>query len=175
MSALLDKIVAQAAGADRARVRVPEWDAEVWFRNLTPALRAQVRRGIKPEAVEELYVSTLCHLAQDEAGQPLFGTDPKTRMKLMASVNMAVLMRVLFEAGAEEDPRAAMITAASDDDVLQLLTQIGGANLGELADLPEGLIEAIRAVAKAPSHEIEAALGIEADPAQSRVKTAKNG
>lgn len=175
MSALLDKIVAQASGAARARVRVSEWDVEIWFRSLTPALRAQVRRGIKADAVEELYVSTLCHLAQDEAGQPLFGTDPKTRAKLMASVNMAVLMRVLFEAGVEDDPRSAMIAAASDDDMLQLLTQIGGASLGDLADLPDGLIEAIRVLAKAPAHEIEAALGVEAQADESRVKTAKNG
>lgn len=174
MSALLDKIVAQASGAARSRVHVAEWGVDIWFRSLTPALRAQIRRGIKADAVEELYVSTLCHLAQDEAGDPLFGTDPKTRAKLMAAVAMPVLMRVLFEAGLEEDPRAAMISATSDDDVLQLLTQVGGANLGELADLPEGLIEAIRAVAKAPAHEIEAALGVEPSPAESRVKAAKN-
>lgn len=175
MGSLLDKIVAAAEGIPPAVVRVPEWDAELRFRSLTPSMRARIRKGIKPEAVEELYVSTLVHLAQDASGQAVFDTDPKTRAKLMASVNMGVLMRVLWEAGVEADPRTALIETLGADGVLQILTQIGGADLGDLADLPDSVIDAIKAVALAPAHEIEAALGVEADPEQTKVQATKNG
>lgn len=174
MSVLLDKIVAAAGGKTLAVVRVPEWDAELRFRALTPSLRAQIRKGIDPKATEELYCSTLVHLAVDADGKAVFDTDPKTRAKLMATVDMGVLMRVLWEAGAEADPRQALLEGAEDAQIVQLLAQIGGADLGLLADLPEDVIAAIRALAMAPAHKIEEALGKDPERPDGKVTAAKN-
>jgi hypothetical protein len=179
MAGVMDKILAIAEAGGRTRVFVPEWDSALYFVPLTPSRRAQIRKGINPNAVEELYVSTLMHLAQNEDGTPAFPLDPLdlvlNRARLLTSIKMDVLMRVLIEAGAEPDPRAALIESLTAPQVMQLMTTRGGADLGDVAGLTETAIAAIKALAVMPAHEIEAALEVEPNRQKNEITAAKNG
>jgi len=100
MSDLLQIIVDQAAQAKPKPVVVPEWKTTVYFLPLTPAERIEIRRGIDPNDQEDLLVSTLQHKARDAEGNRIFDCSVIERAKLMKSIDMEVLQRVLIQAGS---------------------------------------------------------------------------
>lgn len=174
MSSVLDTILAASKAAEKTRVRVPEWDCDLYFGTVTAADRVRIRKGLKPDQVEALYVSSIQHLACDKDGKRVFELDPKTRDQLMAHANMGVIMRILREASIEQDPRMQMFEGASLDDLRGLLSAIGDAPPGEMGELSDDMLEAIRAVAMAREWEVSEALGVDPDAGPDPVTSAKN-
>lgn len=174
MSSILDKIVAASGAAQKVRVRVPEWDCDLYFSPLTPAERSRIRKGIKPDAIEAMFVSTIQHKARDAEGAPVFGLDPKTRDKMLAHADMTVIMRILREASIEDDPRRTMLEAASLDDLRNALAALGDAPAGEMSEMSDDMLEAVRALAMAREWEITDALGIDPAEGTDPIDAAKN-
>jgi hypothetical protein len=174
MAGVLDTIVAASRAAEKTRVRVPEWECDLYFGKVTAADRVRIRKGLKPDQVEALYVSSIQHCATDKDGKRIFELDPKTRDQLMAHADMGVIMRILREASIEQDPRSQMLEDASLDDLRGLLTSLGDAPPGEMSDLSDDMLDAIRAVAMAKEWEVAEALGVDPGAAPDPVTTAKN-
>lgn len=173
---LLDKIVAAKGAVEPVRVRVPEWDTDLYFNPVTPAERARIRRGIKPNDVEAFWISTLQHKALLADGTPAFTPgDLKEREKLLASADLSVVLRILREGSIEDDPRREMLEAASLDDIRLMLADFGDLPGGAMADLSDEIVEAARALASAREYEIEARLGGSDDAPSDPVTVAKNG
>lgn len=171
---LLDKVV--AAAREPVRVHVPEWDTDLFFTPVTPAERARIRRGIKPDDIETLWISTLQHKAMLKGGGPAFTPgDLKEREKLLASADLSVVLRILREGSVEDDPRREMLEAASLDDIRRMLADFGDLTGGALADLSDEIVEAVRSLAAAREYEIADRLGTADSTAADPVTTAKNG
>lgn len=177
MSDLLNRIAAahDAAGENRVRVAVPEWDTVLYFKPLTGADRVKIRRGIDDRAQEELMISGLQHKAELEDGSPAFDAKQSTRISLLKTADFTVVMRILTESGQQQSPRDEMIMEASDEEIAQLLVA-RGADAADLDDLSGEVFDAIRAAMTAREPELAAELSVEAsdDGRGDPVAAAKN-
>jgi len=164
MAGVLEQILSASQGADLKRVRVPEWGVDLYFGKVTGADRVAIRRGIAPKAEEELLLSSLQRLALDADGAPVFPHDQATRVKMLKSLDMGVVMRVLHEAGVEKSPRVAMIEDASEAKLREAVRVIGDLSADAEADLSEAAIEAIRKLMLAREPELADVLSAPGGP-----------
>lgn len=102
MTDILSRIAAhgEERRAERTRVEVPEWDCALWFpKALTVARQQRIRKGVSADDQAGLVVSYILLEAQTEDGGPAFPEGAKSRATLEGKADMAVLMRIIREAG----------------------------------------------------------------------------
>lgn len=103
---LIDVIATKYDATPLQPVEVPEWGVTLYFRPLTPAERASIRKGISENDDEEMLVAGLIRKALDADGKPVFDDNAETRAALHTKGDLNVIVRIMADVGKSAASKA---------------------------------------------------------------------